>query len=161
MSLPLPLTSPDAVDAPAASGTTSAKTSLTGNITTSITTSITSGVTSNAPAIEQAPAAPVIIADRGEFIDTLRRLRQGHVLVRPRAASDEDRANCVLDSAIVYTAFQPLARYGLISEFANPDGFPTLRYYRLSAEGKRFADKAVRNWRKRPLRDRLAVRLFG
>ena len=106
-------------------------------------------------------AGPILIADRGEFIDALRRLRCGHVLVRPRAASDNDRANCVLDSGVVYTAFQPLARYGLIGEYANPEGFATMRYFRLTACGKRFADKALRNWRKRPLIERLAVRFFG
>ncbi len=126
-------------------------------------------VTSNPPspasgavgAASEGAAAPVIIADRGEFIDALRRLRRGHVLVRPRAARDDETANCVLDSGVVYTAYPPLVRYGLINEYANPEGFPTMRYYRLTSTGKRFADKALRAWRKRPLLDRLAVRLFG
>ena len=137
MSLPLPLSSPETVDA------------------------ATPNTPANVPSNTQASAEPLIIADRGEFIDALRRLRRGHVLVRPRAASDTDRANCVLDSGVVYTAFQPLCRYGLISEFANPAGFATMRYFGLTQSGKRFADKALRNWRKRPLLERLAVRLFG
>ena len=46
------------------------------------------------------PAAhtPPIIADRGEFIDALQSLSQGHVLVRTGDAAGD----CVLDGAIVY-----------------------------------------------------------
>lgn len=115
----------------------------------------------DAAAAPADPAGPILIADRAEFIDALRRLRRGHVLVRPRAAGEDEHANCVLDSGVVYTAFQPLCRFGLISEFANPDGFPTMRYYGLTSSGKRFADKALRSWRQRPLLERLAVRLLG
>lgn len=108
----------------------------------------------------QAPS-PIIIADRGEFIDALARLRRGHVLVRPRTANDDDCAQCLLDHGIVYTAFAPLLRYGLISEYRNTQGFSNMRYYQLTDSGKRFADRARRAWRQRPLLERLAVRLMG
>lgn len=107
------------------------------------------------------PAAdhpPVIIADRAEFIDALNRLRCGHVLVRPRNA-DSDHA--VLDNAMLYTAFGPLARYGLVNEYANPLGFPTMSYYRLTESGRHFADRACKAWAQLPLLQRLAVRLLG
>jgi hypothetical protein len=103
----------------------------------------------------------VIIPDRGEFIDALFRLRRGHVLVRPRAAGNDESARCMLDSGVVYTAYAALARYGLIGEYANPDGFATMRYYRLTERGRRFADRACQAWRQRPLLERLAVRLVG
>jgi hypothetical protein len=102
-------------------------------------------------------AADVIIPDRGEFIDALRQLRRGRVLVR--AADTEDR--CLLDGSFVYTAYQPLARYALIDEFSNPDGFPNVHYYRLSPCGRAFADRACATWRRQPLLRRLAVRLTG
>ena len=104
---------------------------------------------------------PVIIPDRGEFIDALNRLRRGHVLVRPRAARDDEATRCMLDSGVVYTAYPALSRYGLIGEYANPEGFDTMRYYRLTERGRRFADQACQAWRQRPLLERLAVRLVG
>lgn len=109
-----------------------------------------------------APKAdPVIIPDRGEFVDTLNRLRRGHVLVRPRAARDDQDARCMLDSGFVYTAYPALANYGLIDEYTNPEGFDTMCYYRLTEHGQRFADQACQAWRQRPLLERLAVRLLG
>jgi hypothetical protein len=54
-----------------------------------------------------------------------------------------------------------LLRYGLVQRFDNPDGFPEVEYYRLSREGRAFADKALSTWRRRPLLERLAVRLAG
>ena len=102
-------------------------------------------------------AADVIIADRGEFIDALRQLRRGCVLVRP---ADTDK-RCVLDGSIVYTSYPPLERYRLIDEFDNHDGFPSVRYYRLSPRGREFADRACDTWRRQPLLRRLAVRLTG
>jgi hypothetical protein len=102
-------------------------------------------------------AADVIIPDRGEFIDALRQLRRGRVLVR--AADTEDR--CLLDGSFVYTAYQPLAQYRLIDEFSNPEGFPNVHYYRLSPRGREFADRACDSWRRQPLLRRLAVRLTG
>ncbi|HRC38318.1 MAG: hypothetical protein KBF65_19665 [Rubrivivax sp.] len=101
--------------------------------------------------------ADTIIADRAEFIDALRQLRRGRVLVR---AKDTD-SRCLLDGSFVYTAYQPLARYRLIDEFENPQGFPNVHYYRLSQRGREFADRACETWRRRPLLHRLAVRLTG
>ena len=101
--------------------------------------------------------ADTIIADRAEFIDALRQLRRGRVLVR---AKDTD-SRCLLDGSFVYTAYQPLARYRLIDKFENPQGFPNVHYYRLSQRGREFADRACETWRRRPLLHRLAVRLTG
>jgi len=101
--------------------------------------------------------ADVIIPDRAEFIDALRQLRRGRVLVR---AADTD-ARCLLDGCFVYTAYRTLARYRLIDEFENPQGFPNVHYYRLSPRGQEFADRACDTWRRRPLLQRLAVRLTG
>ena len=108
-----------------------------------------------------AAVVAVIIPDRGEFIDALRRLRRGHVLVRPRAAREDESVRCMLDSGIVYTAFDPLLRYGLISEYRNPEGFPNMRYYRLTISGRSFAERACQAWRQWPLPHRLAVRICG
>ena len=98
-----------------------------------------------------------IIPDRGEFIDALRVLRRGRVLVRVSDIS----GGCVLDGAPLYSAHRTLLDYGLICEFDNPQGFPSVRYYRLSQHGRDFADRACENWRQRPLLQRLAVRLAG
>ena len=98
-----------------------------------------------------------IIADRGEFIDALNRLRRGHVLVQTSEAS----GGCVLDGGIVYRAHEPLMRYGLIDRFDNPRGFENVRYYKLTPRGQAFAERACRAWRQRPLWQRLAVRLAG
>ncbi len=98
-----------------------------------------------------------IIPDRGEFIDALRALRQGRVLVRVSDIS----GGCMLDGAPVYSAHRTLIAYGLVREFDNPQGFPSVRYYRLSERGRDFADRACESWRRRPLLQRLAVRLAG
>jgi len=98
-----------------------------------------------------------IIADRGEFIDALTHLRRGCVLVRP----DPTDERCVLNGSTLYTAFKPLASYGLIEEFANADGFEHVQYYRLNPRGRAFADRACREWKQRPLLQRLAMRLTG
>jgi hypothetical protein len=92
-----------------------------------------------------------IIPDRGEFIDALRVLRKGRVLVRVSDIS----GGCMLDGAPLYSAHRTLI------EFDNPQGFPSVRYYRLSERGRDFADRACENWRQRPLLQRLAVRLSG
>jgi hypothetical protein len=52
-------------------------------------------------------------------------------------------------------------RYGLVHEFDNPAGFRGARYYRLSAHGREFADRAEEAWRRRPWLERMAVRLTG
>ena len=98
-----------------------------------------------------------IIPDRAEFIDVLSLLRRGGVMVRGAA----QESHFVLDGLMVYTAHQPLLRYGLIDEFSNPDGFANMRYYRLSKTGREFARRACKAWRRKPLWHRLAVRLTG
>jgi hypothetical protein len=104
-----------------------------------------------------AMADSSIIPDRGEFIDALRVLRRGHVLVRVSDVS----GGCMLDGAPVYTAHRAMLAYGLLSEFDNPQGFPSVKYYRLSERGRAFADRACDSWQRRPLLERLAVRLTG
>ena len=98
-----------------------------------------------------------IIADRAEFVDALRLLTRGHVLVR----ASESAGGCVLDGAIVYHSYPTLKRYGLIDEFDNPQGFPNVSYYRLTPCGRDFAERALLAWRSRPVWQRLAVRLTG
>ena len=98
-----------------------------------------------------------IVADRGEFIDALNRLRRGHVLVKVGHAS----GGCVLDGGVLYRSYGPLVRYGLIDEFKNPQGFENASYYRLTPQGREFAERACRAWGQRPLWQRLAVRLAG
>jgi hypothetical protein len=103
------------------------------------------------------PAMSSIIPDRAEFIDALRVLRRGHVLVRVHTGS----GGCMIDGAPVYRSFDTLMEYGLIREFENPVGFAGVRYYRLSDTGREFADRACTAWRQRPLIERLAVRFAG
>lgn len=98
-----------------------------------------------------------IIPDRGEFVDALRALCRGHVLVR----TSESAGGCVLDGGIVYHSYPTLKRYGLIDEFDNPQGFENASYYRLTPQGREFATRAVQAWRSRPLWQRLAVRFTG
>jgi hypothetical protein len=102
-------------------------------------------------------AASTIIPDRGEFIDALQALRRGHVLVRVSDIS----GGCVLDGAPLYTAHRALLKYELLSEFSNPHGFAHVQYYRLNERGRDFAERACHSWRRRPLLERLAVRLAG
>jgi hypothetical protein len=110
-----------------------------------------------APLETRTMTATRIIPDRGEFIDALRVLRKGRVLVRVSEIS----GGCTLDGAPLYSAHRTLIAYGLIREFENPQGFPSVRYYRLSERGRDFAERACENWRQRPLLQRLAVRLAG
>lgn len=98
-----------------------------------------------------------IIADRGEFIDALRALRRGHVLVN----AAEAWGGCTIDGGIVVTAFRPLTDYGLVDEYANPHGFAHVRYFRLNARGRDFAERACRAWDRKPLIEKLATRLLG
>ncbi len=102
-------------------------------------------------------SSPTIIADRGEFIDVLQALTRGHVLVKLSDFS----GGCTIDGGMVYRSFEPLARYGLISEFDNPQGFAAVRYFRLSERGREFAARACQSWRRRPLLERIATRLVG
>jgi len=102
--------------------------------------------------------ADPIIADRGEFVDALHSLRQGHVLVR---TGDGAGGGCVLDGSIVYHSYPTLKHYGLIDEFPNPQGFVNASYYRLTPRGRDFAERACSAWRRRPVWQRLAVRFTG
>ncbi len=102
-----------------------------------------------------------IIADRGEFIDALRELRRGRLLVHNNDGGDE---RCVIEGSVLYTAYRPLKDYGLLDEVAvpGPAGAPRpLHCYRLSPRGREFADRAWQQWKRRPLLQRLAVRLAG
>jgi hypothetical protein len=107
------------------------------------------------PAMESDQST--IIPDRAEFIDVLSLLRRGRVMVRGAA----NEGHFVLDGLLVYTAHRPLLRYGLIHEYSNPDGFPNMRYYKLSETGREFARRACKAWRQQSLWHRLAVRLAG
>lgn len=107
--------------------------------------------------IDIAMSSRRIIPDRAEFVDALRLLRRGHILVR---ASSEP-GGCLLDGGIVYHSYPTLLQYGLIDEFRNPRGFPHARYYRISERGRDFADRACHAWQQRPLLQRVAVRLTG
>ena len=98
-----------------------------------------------------------IIANRGEFVDALRALKRGHVLVH----ASESWGGCSIDGSVVGSAFRTLADYALIDEFENPDGFEHIRYYRLNRRGHEFAARALRDWSRRPLVERLATRLLG
>lgn len=91
----------------------------------------------------------------GEFVDALRALQRGHVLVR----TSEGAGGCVIDGGIVYHSYPTLLAHGLIDEFHNPHGFKNARYYRLNARGREFADRAWNEWTRRPLWQRLAARL--
>jgi DNA-binding IclR family transcriptional regulator len=108
-----------------------------------------------APLTQDAGAR--IIADRGEFIDVLRALARGHILVRLSDLS----GGCSIDGSAVYRSFEPLVRYGLIREFDNPQGFGGVRYFRLTERGCDFAARAVQSWQRRPLLERLITRLVG
>ena len=67
----------------------------------------------------------------------------------------------MLDGSLLYSSYKPLASYQLIDEFDNPQGFAHMRYYRLSASGREFAERACQAWQRWPLLERLAVRLTG
>jgi hypothetical protein len=99
----------------------------------------------------------VIIPDRAEFIDALRQLRRGSVLARSSAPGER----CLLEGQFLRSAFVPLSRFSLIEEVGAPDVATNIRYYRLSERGQDFADRAWADWRRRPLLQRLAVRLTG
>jgi hypothetical protein len=100
---------------------------------------------------------PIIIANRGEFVDALRALKRGHVLVR----ASESWGGCSIDGGALGVSFRTLADYALIDEYPNPDGFEHVHYYRLNQRGREFAERAVQAWERRPLIERLATRLLG
>ena len=102
-------------------------------------------------------AASTAIPDRGEFVDVLRALRRGHVLVQ----AGNHAGGWVVDGGRVYSSFDPLLRYELVREFDNPEGFEHVRYFRLTPQGRDFADRALDAWRRRPFLERMMVRLVG
>ena len=101
--------------------------------------------------------ADALIPDRAEFIDALRQLRRGRVLVHSDDGGDE---RCVIDGTMLYTAYRPLRDYGLLDELPPPRG-TRVHCFRLSPRGRDFADRAWAAWKRRPWLERLAVRLTG
>lgn len=102
-------------------------------------------------------AHPPLIADRAEFIDALKLLAKGHVMVHV----GDSAHGIAIDGGRVRHSANALKRYGLVDEFDNPDGFPGVRYYRISDRGRHFAGRAVAAWRSRRLWERALVRLIG
>ena len=98
-----------------------------------------------------------IIAHRGEFVDALRLLLRGHVLVRASDCS----WGCMLAGAHLYHSWPTLDQYGLVEEFDNPGGFAGVRYYRISDRGREFATRACTRWQQLHPLQRAAVRLAG
>lgn len=113
--------------------------------------------TSAPPAAASAERPRAIIADRGEFVDVLCALRRGHVLVQ----AGEHAGGWIVDGGRVFSSYDPLLRYELVREFDNPEGFDHVRYFRLTSRGRDFAERALAAWRRRPLLERLMVRLVG
>jgi hypothetical protein len=95
------------------------------------------------------------ITHRGEFVDALAALRHGGIIVR----LDDDA--CLLDGVRLMWSFPELLQHGLVAEYANPQGFDGVRYYRMTRAGRDFADNAIAAWRSRPWLERMAIRLFG
>lgn len=109
-------------------------------------------------AFSASPARdPVIIADRGEFVDALRLLSRGHVLVHVC----DSWGGCTVDGSVVHLSLGPLLDYALVDEFDNPKGFEHVRYYRINARGREFAERVCSAWARRSWLERLTVRLFG
>jgi hypothetical protein len=99
-----------------------------------------------------------LIADRGEFIDALARLRRGQLLVRSADRSDE---RCLIDGQMLYTSWKPLSSFGLLDELPAGPREGRMRCFKLSPRGREFADRACQEWKKLPLWQRLAMRLGG
>jgi DNA-binding PadR family transcriptional regulator len=100
---------------------------------------------------------PPIIPDRAEFVEALHLLRRGHVMVNV----GEDHHGWAIDGSIVRHSARTLQRYGLVDEFENPEGFPGVRYFRITDRGREFAGQAWAAWRRRSLLERALVRLVG
>jgi hypothetical protein len=96
------------------------------------------------------------VADRGEFIDALARLRRGQVLVHSADADDE---RCLIEGQMLYCSWKPLSRFGLLDELPRTPRQGRIHCYRLSPRGRDFADRAVAAWKRQPLWRRLAMRL--
>jgi hypothetical protein len=82
-----------------------------------------------------------LIADRAEFAEAMRSLRNGHLLLR----IGDSASGCVLDGMAVYQSFHTMLAYGLIAPYDNPNGFPGVQYFRISDEGQRFAQRVLDN----------------
>ena len=106
------------------------------------------------------PAATMLsrpgIVAIGEFVDCLRHLLRGHVLVR---VSDFAGWTSLAGSP-VHHSFPALEAHGLIQEFDNPAGFVGVHYYRMTRAGREFAQAALRSWFTLPLRQRMLLRLM-
>lgn len=109
----------------------------------------------NPPAPKPAPA---LIPDRAEFIDALIRLRRGELLVHSDDRNDE---RCLIEGQVLYTSWKPLSDFGLLDELPRQPRQGRIHCFRLSPRGRDFADRACTAWKKKPLWQRLAVRLAG
>jgi hypothetical protein len=98
-----------------------------------------------------------IIPDRAEFVDVLDLLRRGHELVQHGQCA----GSALISGGVVYHSVPTLLRYGLLDTVERPDLPPGARCWRLSERGRMFADRAWREWRRKPLWQRVAVRLVG
>jgi hypothetical protein len=113
----------------------------------------------NMGAATKPPApTPALIPDRAEFIDALTRLRRGELLVHSADTSDE---RCLIEGQVLYTSWKPLSDFGLLDELPRQPRQGRIHCYRLSPRGRDFADRACTAWKKKPLWQRLAVRLAG
>lgn len=101
--------------------------------------------------------ASPIIPDRAEFVEALNLLRRGHLMVH----LGEGANTKAIGGGFVHHSAPALLAYGLVDEFENPDGFPGVRYYRITERGRDFAERAWAQWRSRPLLERAIVRLVG
>ncbi len=117
-----------------------------------------SASSAESPARTAPSAEPrgALVADRGEFIDALARLRRGQILVR---SADTDDGRCLLEGQMLYTCWKPLSRFGLLDELPREPRQGRIHCYRLNPRGIEFADRAVAEWRRQPLWRRLAMRL--
>ena len=111
--------------------------------------------TAAAPAAASTPDR-TLIADRGEFIDALSRLRRGEVLVHSADDADE---RCLIEGQVLYTSWKPLSDFGLLDELPVQPRQGRLHCYKLSPRGRHFADRACTAWKQKPLWQRLAMRL--
>lgn len=107
-----------------------------------------------------SPAAPrePLIADRGEFIDALTRLRRGEVLVHALETLDH---RCLIGGHLFYMSWKPLFDFGLLDKLPRRPRQGRVDCYRLSARGSAFADKVCMAWKQRPLWQRIGMRLVG
>lgn len=98
-----------------------------------------------------------MVADRAEFVDALRFLRNGHTLVVVNGMS----MGCRLAGAPVFRSFPSLQQYGLIREIDNPEGFVGVRYFRITERGIQAAERLQAWWRERSMIERLLLRITG